>query len=103
MNGHAVSSLSIGTADGFLTLSQSVLWKTRFNSVLVSSAIIHSSDVGLSQSSSDGFIPQHFVGEPIENIEAEETQREHSPGYSVNPFCPIYKLPADVIQWEPMR
>lgn len=28
--GHAVSYLSIGTADGSLTPSQSVLWKTRF-------------------------------------------------------------------------
>lgn len=36
-------------------------------------------------------MPQHFVGDPIENVEDEEAERENGSGDGVDAFGPVHK------------
>lgn len=43
----------------------------------------------------DVFVSQHFVGDPVENVEEEEAQREDCTGYRVDALGPVHKALAD--------
>lgn len=43
----------------------------------------------------DVFVSQHFVGDPVENVEEEEAQREDGPGYRVDALGPVHEALAD--------
>lgn len=40
---------------------------------------------------------QHFVGDPVEDVEYEETQRKDSSGYGVNTLGPVDKSLAEYL------
>lgn len=39
----------------------------------------------------DVFVSQHFVGDPVEDVEYEEAQGENRSGYGVDAFRPVHK------------
>lgn len=39
----------------------------------------------------DVLMSQHFIGDPVEDVEYEEAQREDGSGYGVDAFSPIHK------------
>lgn len=39
----------------------------------------------------DVLVSQHFVGDPVEDVEYEEAQREDGSGYGVDTFGPVHK------------
>lgn len=45
----------------------------------------------VSQVSMDVLVPQHFVGEPVEDVEDEEAERKNRSGYGVDALGPVHK------------
>lgn len=39
----------------------------------------------------DVLVSQHFVGDPVEDVEYEEAQRKYGSGYGVNALGPVHK------------
>lgn len=39
----------------------------------------------------DVLVSQHFVGDPVEDVEYEEAQRKNGSGYGINALGPVHK------------
>lgn len=39
----------------------------------------------------DVLVSQHFVGDPVEDVEYEEAQRKYGSGYGINALGPVHK------------
>lgn len=39
----------------------------------------------------DVLVSQHFISDPVEDVEYEEAQRKDSSGYGVDPFGPVHE------------
>lgn len=39
----------------------------------------------------DVLVSQHFVGDPVEDVEYQEAQRKNGSGYGVNALGPVHK------------
>lgn len=39
----------------------------------------------------DVLVSQHFVGDPVEDVEYQEAQRKNGPGYGVDTLGPVHK------------
>lgn len=54
-------------------------------------ALIRDLPTRVSQVCVDVLVPQHFVGDPVEDVENEEAERENRSGYGVDAFGPVHK------------